>query len=173
MLKQVTKRTTRVSAENSFEAVAREWYAKFSGEWVPSHGEKIIRRLERGLFPWIGKRPIAEITAPELLAVLRRIESRRALDTAHRAHQNCGQVSAMQLPPDALNAILASYSTWLIWWVSNCLQTATVFASSHAGFITSCFQGWSCLIIEFSIVKSFRMQATSAAFLGLPAATRR
>ena len=92
MLKQVTKRASRVSAENSFEAIAREWYAKFSGEWVPSHGEKIIRRLERDMFPWIGKRPIAEITAPELLAVLRRIESRGALDTAHRAHQNCGQV---------------------------------------------------------------------------------
>ncbi|BBP04687.1 hypothetical protein TPL01_30130 [Sulfuriferula plumbiphila] len=92
MLKQVTKRASRVSAENSFEAIAREWYAKFSGEWVPSHGEKIIRRLERDLFPWIGKRPIAEITAPELLAVLRRIENRGALDTAHRAHQNCGQV---------------------------------------------------------------------------------
>ena len=92
MLKLVTKRATRESAENSFEAVAREWYAKFSSEWVPSHGEKIIRRLERDMFPWIGKRPIAEITAPELLAVLRRIESRGALDTAHRAHQNCGQV---------------------------------------------------------------------------------
>jgi integrase len=92
MLKQITKRTKHASAENSFEAVAREWYAKFSGKWVPSHGEKIIRRLERDLFPWLGKRPIAEITAPELLAVLRRIESRGALDTAHRAHQNCGQV---------------------------------------------------------------------------------
>lgn len=92
MLKQITKRTKHASAENSFEAVAREWYVKFSGKWVPSHGEKIIRRLERDLFPWLGKRPIAEITAPELLAVLRRIESRGALDTAHRAHQNCGQV---------------------------------------------------------------------------------
>lgn len=92
MLKHVTKRTKLAAAENSFEAVAREWYAKFSSEWVPSHGEKIIRRLERDVFPWLGKRPIAEVTAPELLAVLRRIESRGALETAHRAHQNCGQV---------------------------------------------------------------------------------
>ena len=76
----------------SFEAVAREWYAKFSPGWVPSHGDRILRRLEKDLFPWFGRRPIAEIKAPELLAVLRRIESRGALETAHRAMQNCGQV---------------------------------------------------------------------------------
>ena len=79
-------------AANSFEVVAREWFAKFSAKWAPSHAEKIIRRLERDIFPWIGSRPIAEVTAPELLAVLRRIEERGAVETAHRAHQNCGQV---------------------------------------------------------------------------------
>jgi integrase len=77
---------------NSFEVIAREWYAKQASNWVPSHGEKIIRRLERDIFPWIGNRPIAGITAPELLSVLRRIEDRGAVETAHRAHQNCGQI---------------------------------------------------------------------------------
>ena len=76
----------------SFEAVAREWHAKFSVGWVASHGDRILRRLEKDLFPWLGKRPIAEVKAPELLAVLRRIESRGAQETAHRAMQNCGQV---------------------------------------------------------------------------------
>lgn len=76
----------------SFEAIAREWHAKFSPGWVASHGDRILKRLEKNLFPWIGKRLIAEIKAPELLAVLRRIESRGALETAHRAMQNCGQV---------------------------------------------------------------------------------
>jgi integrase len=76
----------------SFEAIAREWHAKFSSAWVPSHGDRIMRRLERDVFPWLGKRPIAEIKAPELLAVLRRIESRGAQETAHRVMQNCGQV---------------------------------------------------------------------------------
>ncbi len=76
----------------SFEAVAREWHAKFSPGWVASHGDRILKRLEKDLFPWLGKRPIAEIKAPELLAVLRRIESRGAQETAHRAMQNCGQV---------------------------------------------------------------------------------
>jgi integrase len=76
----------------TFEAIAREWHAKFSPGWVGSHGDRILRRLENDIFPWLGKRPIAEIKAPELLAVLRRIESRGALETTHRAMQNCGQV---------------------------------------------------------------------------------
>jgi integrase len=79
-------------AANSFEVVAREWYAKFSPNWAASHGDKIIRRLERDIFPWMGARPVAEITAPELLNVLRRIENRGAIETAHRALQNCSQV---------------------------------------------------------------------------------
>jgi integrase len=77
---------------NSFEVVAREWFAKFSPNWAASHADKIIRRLERDVFPWIGARPVAEVTAPELLTVLRRIENRGALDTAHRALHNCSQV---------------------------------------------------------------------------------
>ena len=75
-----------------FEAIAREWHAKFSPGWVASHGDRILRRLEKDVFPWLGSRPIAEVKAPELLAVLRRIESRGAQETAHRAMQNCGQV---------------------------------------------------------------------------------
>ena len=79
-------------AGNSFEVVAREWYVGHEPHWAKSHADKIIQRLEKDVFPWLGGRPIAEITAPELLATLRRIESRGALDTAHRALQNCGQV---------------------------------------------------------------------------------
>lgn len=77
---------------NSFEVVAREWFAKYSATWAKNHGDRIIRRFERDIFPWIGARPIAEINAPELLAVVRRIENRGALETAHRALGNCGQV---------------------------------------------------------------------------------
>jgi hypothetical protein len=79
-------------AANSFEVVAREWFAKYSTTWAANHGDRIIRRFERDIFPWIGGRPIAEVTAPELLAVVRRIENRGALETAHRALGNCGQV---------------------------------------------------------------------------------
>ncbi|MDH4318344.1 MAG: integrase arm-type DNA-binding domain-containing protein, partial [Desulfobulbaceae bacterium] len=79
-------------SESSFEAIAREWHGKFSPNWAESHAKKIIRRFELYIFPWLGARPIAEITPPELLAVLRRIESQGILETAHRAQQNCGQV---------------------------------------------------------------------------------
>lgn len=77
---------------NSFEAVAREWCSNHGLTWVPSHRERIVRRFERDIFPWVGGRPIADISAPELLAVIRRIEGRGALETAHRALSNCGQV---------------------------------------------------------------------------------
>ena len=76
----------------SFEAIAREWHSKFSPTWESGHGGRIIRRFERDVFPWLGKRPIAALRAPDLLAVLRRIESRGTQDTAHRVKQNCGQV---------------------------------------------------------------------------------
>ena len=90
--KQAEKRTARAETQDSFEALAREWFAKYSPRWAASHSNKIIRRMERDIFPWIGKQPIAQISAQDLLAVLRRIESRGAIETAHRAHQNCGQV---------------------------------------------------------------------------------
>jgi hypothetical protein len=53
---------------NSFEVIAREWFAKHSPTWVASHADKIIQRLEGDAFPWLGKRPVADITAKELLA---------------------------------------------------------------------------------------------------------
>ena len=81
-----------LAGAESFEAIAREWHAKFSSGWVASHSDRILRRFENDLFPWLGKRPVADIKAPELLSALRRIEGRGAVETAHRAMQNCGQV---------------------------------------------------------------------------------
>jgi integrase len=69
------KKAARGSA-NSLDAVAREWHAKFSPRWTRDHANKIIGSLERDVLPWLGSRPIGEVTAPELLTVLRRIESR-------------------------------------------------------------------------------------------------
>jgi integrase len=80
------------AVENSFEAVAREWFEMFSEPWARGHADKIIRRLEINIFPWLGARPIKAITAAELLAALRRIEGRGANETAHRAMQVCGRV---------------------------------------------------------------------------------
>ncbi len=78
--------------EHSFEVVAREWHSKFSKEWSAIHAKNIMDRFERDVFPWIGTRAVNEILAPELLTVLRRIEDRGALETAHRIHSCCGQV---------------------------------------------------------------------------------
>ncbi|WP_250522798.1 MULTISPECIES: integrase arm-type DNA-binding domain-containing protein [unclassified Caballeronia] len=80
------------SAANNFEAVAREWFERMMADKAPSHKDKVIARLENDIFPWLGRRPIADITAPEILTCLRRIEARGARDTAHRALQNCSAV---------------------------------------------------------------------------------
>lgn len=76
----------------SFEAVAREWHATRRDAWSTSYADKVLARLVADVFPYIGRRPIAEVTAPELLTVLRRIESRGVVETAHRAHESCSQV---------------------------------------------------------------------------------
>src|SRR3569833_141779 len=90
--KKAAKAAGAEKAANSFEVVAREWYTRNESSWTPNHGERVIRRFERDIFPWIGGKPIADITAPDILSPIRRIESRGALETAHRAMQNCGQV---------------------------------------------------------------------------------
>ncbi|HHB75743.1 MAG TPA: DUF4102 domain-containing protein [Desulfobulbus sp.] len=76
----------------TFEVIAREWHEKFAPSWAASHAGKIIRRLELYVFPWIGSKPIKSITSQELLSVLRRIEAKGILETAHRTQQNCGRV---------------------------------------------------------------------------------
>ena len=90
--RKAAKAATVERAGNSFEIVAREWFSKNAESWANAHGDRILRRLERDVFPWLGGTPVADVTAPELLAVLRRIEARGAIETAHRALANCGQV---------------------------------------------------------------------------------
>lgn len=90
--RKATKAAVTERAANSFEAIGREWFASFSKKWVKGHSDKILRRLERNVYPYIGSRPIAEITSKEMLAVLRKVEDRGAIETAHRTKQNCSQV---------------------------------------------------------------------------------
>lgn len=90
--KRAVKAAKAALTEHSFEVIAREWFAKYQPTWSAVHADRIIRRLERDTFPWIGAKPIATLTAPDLLTVARRIEDRGALETAHRALQDCGQV---------------------------------------------------------------------------------
>ena len=79
-------------SENTFESVAREWHGKQSSAWVPAHAERVLRRLEKYIFPNLGLRPIAEIEAPELLNALRVIEARGKDTTSHLARQYAGMV---------------------------------------------------------------------------------
>ncbi len=92
--KKARKELKREAAENSFELIGREWFAKTSPGWAPGHAKRVAAKLENDLYPWIGARPIADITAPELLQTLRRIEGRGVVETAHRAKQAAGQIFA-------------------------------------------------------------------------------
>lgn len=90
---EITRRIAEgIPLENSFKAVAAEWFDKQLHTWVEHHSRDVQRRLEVNIFPYIGTRPIAEIEAPELLAAIRVIEGRGAYDLAHRVLQVCGQV---------------------------------------------------------------------------------
>ena len=88
------------AAANSFEVIGREWFAKEEPNWVKGHSSKVLQRLENDLFPWLGKRPITDVTAKELLAALKRIEDRGAIDTAHRALQNSSQIFRYAIQTD-------------------------------------------------------------------------
>ena len=90
--RRAVKAAVQAEVTDSFEVVAREWFDKYKDSWVPHHSSKIIARLENDIFPLIGGKAVASVTAPELLEPLRRIEARGAIETAHRVLQNCGQV---------------------------------------------------------------------------------
>ena len=92
LLKQAQKTAGKEQAANSFEFVAREWFATWKTDKAESHYGKVIARLEKDVFPYIGSKPIAEIKAPDILSVLRRIESRNIVDTAHKAKYSISQV---------------------------------------------------------------------------------
>ena len=82
----------KVEKEKQFEFVACEWHQKFINTWTSHHADKILRLLERDIFPFIGKKSIDCIEAPELLALFERIAARPALDAAHRARSHCGAI---------------------------------------------------------------------------------
>lgn len=80
------------TAEDAFEAVAREAFLSKKKAWSEGHARRWLNRMEGDVFPWIGTRPIGSLTAPDLLRVARRIESRGAIETSHTVMQQCGQV---------------------------------------------------------------------------------
>jgi len=91
--RKAVKAARRDVAADSFEAVAREWLSTIHGAKVSAgHADRTRIRLEQDVFPWLGASPLGSIKAPDLLACLRRVEARGAIETAHRIKQACGQV---------------------------------------------------------------------------------
>src|ERR687893_324459 len=90
--KKVTQRAAKAAAANSFEDVAREWHRNQTEGWTEHTSHYVLTRLEADIFPEIGSRPISDIEAPELLEVIRKIETRGAQEIARRTLAVCGQV---------------------------------------------------------------------------------
>lgn len=90
--KKADKRAARLAAGNSFEAVALAWLDERKEYVEPRQHERTLARLQADVFPWLGNRPVTEIDAPEILAVLKRVDSRGARFTAHRIRSEIGRV---------------------------------------------------------------------------------
>ncbi|MFM0696529.1 tyrosine-type recombinase/integrase [Paraburkholderia graminis] len=85
--KQAKKRTERINASNTFEAIAREWHERQAKRWAPRYGQQVLARLEADVFPMLGRRPVAGIVPAEILECLRKVEKRGAMEQARRAQQ--------------------------------------------------------------------------------------
>jgi integrase len=90
--RRTSKALAKRLAADDFESVAREWLAKATPNWAPTHASKVLLRLNNDVFPWIGRTPISEVKPSEILAILNRVEKRGAVDSARRILQNCSQV---------------------------------------------------------------------------------
>ena len=85
----LAKKARKADKKNSFEAIARQWHEKQTPNWSENHTNKVIISLEKDIFPQIGTVPIKEVTTPQLLDALRRIEKRGAYEQSRRVSQRC------------------------------------------------------------------------------------
>jgi hypothetical protein len=97
MQRKANKLASVALSEETFEKIGREWYGQQAEVWVPEHAARILSRLERDIFPFLGARLITAIETPELLGILRRIESRGVRETVRRARQDCEQIFAFAI----------------------------------------------------------------------------
>ncbi|WP_291358138.1 integrase arm-type DNA-binding domain-containing protein [Desulfovibrio sp.] len=86
------KKLRAKSLQTPFEAVAREWHANQNAVWTKNYAKDVMERIAKDIFPYLGNHPIAEITPPELLSVLRKIEICGAVDQAHRVRGICSLI---------------------------------------------------------------------------------
>ncbi|NCG55044.1 tyrosine-type recombinase/integrase [Serratia fonticola] len=89
--KKAEKQARKISVENTFEALAREWHAYKEPNWSKGYAEDLMESFEKDIFPYIGKRPIADIKPLEILEALRKLEKRGVLDKMRKIRQACNQ----------------------------------------------------------------------------------
>lgn len=89
--RKAQKAASQERAVNAFEVICREWLEKWRTTVEPAQYTKALARMEKNVFPWLGSRPIMEITAPEVLAVLRRVDERGARYSAHKIKSEISQ----------------------------------------------------------------------------------
>ncbi len=92
MSKRVKKKQQLIKTENSFEAIAREWHENEREGWSKDYASSVIKSMGKEVFPYIGHIPLKELTAPLVLEVLRKVESRDALELASKTLQRCSAV---------------------------------------------------------------------------------
>jgi integrase len=86
------RKKKQIQQRETFEAIAREWHKKKKGTWSERHSLKVLESLEREVFPYIGNDPVKALTPPDVLAVIRRVESRGALEIASRVLGRCNNI---------------------------------------------------------------------------------
>ncbi|HEM7189281.1 TPA: tyrosine-type recombinase/integrase [Providencia rettgeri] len=90
--KKLEKLAKKITVENTFKAIANEWHTHKSSEWSESYAESVLDALDKDIFPYLAKRPIAEILPLEMLEILRMIEKRGALEKMRKVRQFCNQI---------------------------------------------------------------------------------
>lgn len=141
--KQQAKR--EADGADTFEYVGREWFAKKQHEWVEGNTKRVLLRLESDVYPYLGKRKIADITAPELLRVVQRIES-RSVETAHRVLQYCGQIFRYGMatgrnihdPSPALRGALTKYKKTNFPTITDPAKLLKSIDLYHGTFVVQC-----------------------------------
>lgn len=90
--KQLEKLSRKISVENTFKTIAMEWHTYKSASWSEDYAESVLEALGKDIFPYVGRRPVAEILPLEMLEVLRLIEKRGSLEKLRKVRQYCNQI---------------------------------------------------------------------------------
>lgn len=91
-IKKAEKIAQKISFENTFEAIAREWHQHKADRWSLRYRDEILDTFEKDIFPYTGRRPIVDMKPMDWLEILRRIEKRGALEKMRKVRQRCGEV---------------------------------------------------------------------------------